>query len=157
MSSNCYNTGFTATFFQTPYQITASSINIQNIATGQNFIGIYSLFGNQFTVPTAGGLSSPVILDVINPVTGLIVDTFKDQITFSLGEVIQCPSSSETPFTTTLNGYSKVFGPVKTQVLVDFVGYYFLQFQNNINVAFQTIINNTKYSISATNVFIQQA
>jgi hypothetical protein len=160
--TNCYtNLFFNALFLQTPYQITAGTINIQNIATGQSFIGKYSQ--NQFTVPVAGGLATPVTLEIIDPTTGQVIVTLNDQITFTLGEVNQCYTTNETTgqittitYNANLSGYSQYFGPISTNVVLD-SGWSFIIFKNTINTAFQTTINGESYSISANGVYIQKA
>ncbi len=158
--TNCFPTGFTGIFIQTPYQITTGSINIQNIATGKSFIGNYSQ--NQFTIPVVGGLSTPLTLDIIDPTTGQVVDTLNDQITFSLGESNQCFTTNETTYETTisynanLSGYSQYFGPISTKAVLD-KDLLFIEFENTINIAFQTTLNGESYSISANGVNIQQA
>jgi hypothetical protein len=160
VTTNCYDLFFNATFLQTPYQITAGTINIQNIATGQSFLGAYSQ--NQFNVPVGGGLSTPVSLAIIDPTTFKVVDTINDQITFSLGEVNQCYVTNETTgqvsniFQTKLTGYSSFFGPISTEVVLN-NQFSFTNFKNTINTAFQTTLNGESYSISANGVNIQQA
>ncbi len=158
--TNCFDLFVNATFLSTPYQITTGSINIQNIATGQSFIGNYSQ--NQFTVPVGGGLATAVTLDIINPTTGQVVDTINEQITFSLGEINQCFTTNETTLETTisynanLTGYSPFFGQISTNVVVN-GGFAFTKFKKTINTAFQTTLNGESYSISANGVNIQQA
>ena len=151
MSYYC-KTGLVALFSQTPYQITTGSINIQNIATGQSFIGKYSQ--NQFTVPVGGGLSTPLTLDIINPTTGQVVDTINDKITFSLGEANQCNAGLDDGYISNLTGYSTFFGPIITIVVLNYL-LEFGEFNTAINTAFQTNLNGESYSISANSVFIQ--
>ncbi len=158
--TNCFPTGFTGIFIQTPYQITTGSINIQNIATGKSFIGNYSQ--NQFNVPVGGGLATAVTLEIIDPTTGQVVDTINEQITFSLGEVNECYTTNTTTGQTTisynakLTGYSPFFGQISTNVVVN-GGFAFTKFKKTINTAFQTTLNGESYSISANGVNIQQA
>ena len=155
--SNCVTLG-PAYFSTCDYKITATSINIQDINTGKNFIGVYSQ--NIFNVPVNRGLSTPTTLEIINPVNNQIIDTITDTITFSLGIINQCFTTNLTTFETTnklstiLVGYSKVFGYLTASVNVD-GSFIFTEFKNPINVAFQS--NGKNYSITATSVFIQQA
>jgi hypothetical protein len=159
-TTSCFDTFFPAQFLSSPYEITAGSINIQNITTGKSFIGTYAQ--NQFTVPIYGGLSTPVTLNVIDPTTGLVVDTLTDQITFSLGEVNQCFTINETTFQSStsynakLSGYSQYFGSISTKVKVN-SSFQFTKFENTDNIAFQTTLNGEAYSIAANGVFIQKA
>ena len=154
-SSECFPTQF----LLTPYEITASSIDIQNIATGKSFIGNYTQ--NQFTVPVNGGLSTPVRLNVIDPTTNKVVNTIPNQITFSLSKTNECVTnaSKTTSYNTQLSGYSQFFGPIKTKVNLKLSGssLQFTNFSNKINIAFQTTLNGETYSITANDVNIQKA
>ncbi len=159
--TTCYPYFTNAIFLSTPYQITTGSINIQNIVTGQSFIGKYSQ--NQFTVPVGGGLSTVITLEIIDPTTGQVISTLNDQITFTLGQINECYTTNETTGQITsisnnasLTGYSQYFGPIRTNVVVN-NGLAFTNFENKINTAFQTTILGQSYSISAIGVYIQQA
>jgi len=160
MSTICYDTFTNALFIDKPYQITANSINIQNIATMRSFIGNYTQ--NQFTIPTNGGLSSPITLDVIDPVTNTVVDTITNQITLSLGDISQCFTTNTKGITTInnnaqLSGYSQYFGQINTIVIVNKSNNTFTKFISNINISFQTTLNGEAYSITANGLNIQIA
>ncbi len=157
----CNPTGFTAVFSPGAYEITASAINIQNITTGAKFIGVYSQ--NQFNVPTSGGPSTPVTLQVINPANNQVVDTLTDIITFSLGKINQCVTTSfennieyvTTTYYSQLTGYSQYFGPISTTVIVNPESWTFAIFENSINTAFQTTLNGETYSITVNGLYIE--
>ena len=138
--SFCVPFGIDAQFLSEPYRITAKAIEIQQVRTGKSFIGKYSQ--NIFTVPVNGGLSTEVLLDIIDPDTNRVVDTINNQITFSLGEIIKCTNTNQKgPITTSyesqLSGFSQYFGSINIKVILD-GQYKFANFPNKITSTFQT-------------------
>ena len=156
---DCYSIGLSARFFEKPYIITVESILIKNELTGKSYIGKYE--NNQFTIPIEGGLSSEVLLDIIDPDTNRVVDTINNQITFSLGEIIKCTNTNQKgPITTSyesqLSGFSQYFGSINIKVILD-GQYKFANFPNKITSTFQTSLNGEDYSIVVKGLYIQKA